>query len=172
MSEIRSHIRSCVHSEPGIHFNEIGRELDIATGQTQHHLRRLERDGRVEREEVCGRAHFYPPTYSAWERGVIALLRRETSRELVAYLLRHEQTRPETLADGLELARSTVEWHLSNLVEQDVVTKRHVDTGDGDRTVVELTEPDAVYRLLREVEPTFADRLVDRVTRLTDQLLE
>ena len=171
MSETRSRIHHCVNRNPGIHFNEISRTLDIATGQTQHHLRRLEKDGRVERESVCGKTHFYPPTYSPWERTAIALLRRETTRELVAYLLRHEKTHPAVLADRLGVARSTVEWHLSNLLEYDIVSKETTETDGAEQLVVEVNDPDTVYRLLREVEPGFTDRLVDRFTRLADELL-
>lgn len=170
-TETRSRVRRCVYQNPGIHFNELRRTVGIATGQAQHHLGRLGRDGRVEREEVCGRTHFYPPTYSAWERGAIALLRRETSREIVAYLLRNDETHPTRLADRLDLARSTVEWHLSNLVEYGIVEKRTVETDGVERTVVSLSEPEDLYRLLREIEPRFTDRLVDRFTRLADELL-
>ncbi len=172
MSETRARIQQCVHREPGIHFNEISRRLDIATGQSQHHLKRLQRNGRVTREEVCGRTHFYPPTYSTWEREAIALLRRETTREIVAYLLRNDHVYPAVLADQLGIARSTAEWHLSNLIEYDIAEKRTVTDGSTGRTVVTLTKPDAVYRLLREVEPGFTDKLVDRFTRLADELLD
>lgn len=169
MSATRTHIRECIRRNPGIHFNELRRTLDIATGQAQYHLRKLNREQQVEREEICGRTHFYPPTYTSWERGVIALLRRETSRELIAFLLRHEIATPEEIADRLDLARSTVEWHLSNLLEYDIATKR---TDDSNRVVVELTDRQKIYRELREIEPGFTDRLVDRFTRMTDNLLE
>lgn len=171
MSDTRSRVRECIEHNPGIHFNGISRALDIATGQTQYHLRRLRRQEQVERESICGRTHYYPPTYSAWERGAIALLRRETTREVLVLLLEEEPVPPADIADRLGTARSTVEWHLSNLVEYDVVRKTTVDADDGEGLVVELTDPTATYRLLREAEPRFADRLVDRFSRLADDLL-
>jgi predicted transcriptional regulator len=172
MSETRERVRDHVRTNPGVHFNALKRDLDIATGQAQYHLRKLRREQHVEREEICGRTHFYPPTYTPWERGVIALLRRETSRELVAFLLRHETATPEEIADHLDIARSTVEWHLSNLLEHDVATKRTVSTDDGNRVVVELTDRERIYRELREIEPGLTDRLVDRFTRLADSLVD
>lgn len=171
MSETRSEVHECIHRNPGIHFNDISRKLDIATGQTQYHLRKLHRQEQVEREAICGRTHYYPPTYSEWERGVIALLRRETTREVVLLLLENEEVPPATIADRLGTARSTVEWHLSNLIEYDVVRKTTANARNGDRLVVELTDPSTTYRLLREVEPGFTDRLVDRFSRLADDLL-
>ncbi|SDK04694.1 Winged helix-turn-helix DNA-binding [Halovenus aranensis] len=167
VSETRSRIRDCIHRNPGIHFNAISRKLDIATGQTQYHLRKLFRREDIQRESICGKTHYYPPTYSEWERGAIALLRRESTREVVLLLLERERVAPADIADRLGTARSTVEWHLSNLVEHDVVRKTETDDG----LVVELTDSSTTYRLLREVEPRFSDRLIDRFSRLADELL-
>lgn len=173
MSETRARIQKCVQHNPGVHFNDISRRLDIATGQTQYHLRKLRRDSRIEREDVRGRTHFFPPTYTSWERETIALLRRETTRDIVVLLLNRGAAKPDEVAGRLGLARSTVEWHLANLLEHDVASKHTVPDGDGaERVVVELTEPQDVYRLLREIEPRLTDRLVDRFTRLTDTLLD
>jgi predicted transcriptional regulator len=171
MSETRSRVRECVDRNPGIHFNEISRQLGIATGQTQYHLRKLRRADRIEREAVAGRTHFYPPTYTDWERGAIALLRRETTREIVVHLLNAGRERPDRIADRLGIARSTVEWHLSNLVDNDIAVKQTVEEDEAGRVVVELTRPEETYRLLREVEPRLTDRLADRFARLTDDLL-
>jgi len=172
VTETRSRIRECVHSNPGLHFSDIRRRLDIATGQAQYHLRKLHRSGSVEREEVCGRTHFYPPTYSEWERATIALLRRETARELILVLLETERVTPATLSRRLDIARSTVAWHVSNLIEHDIVRKTTTsEPGDTDRVTIQLHRRAEVYRLLREIEPRPSDRLVDRFSRLADELL-
>jgi predicted transcriptional regulator len=168
MSETRSRVLDCIYDNPGIHFSAIGRTLDIANGQTQYHIRKLCREGSLEKEKVCGRTHYYPPTFSVWERGVIALLRRETTREIVLLLLRKEPLPPNEIADRLELARSTVEWHLSRLVEYDIAQKQETDDG----LVIELTKDEELYRLLREIQPRLIDRVVDRFSRLTDSLLD
>lgn len=171
MSETRSRIRDCISREPGIHFSDINRELDIATGQTQYHVRKLLRADKVEKESIAGRTHYYPPTYTAWERRAIALLRRETTREIVLFLLRNGAVPPSDIANRLDLARSTVEWHLGRLIEQDIARKAEMDD-DSSRVVVSLVDESGVYRLLREIEPHLLDRVVDRFSRLTDELLD
>jgi len=168
MSETRARIRNCIYDNPGIHFNAVSRKLDIATGQTQYHLRKLTRGEKVTKEGVYGRTHYFPPTFSEWERGVIALLRRETSREIVLLLLRSEPLPPAEIADRLDLARSTVEWHLSRLVEYEIAEKRKPET----ELVITLTENEEIYRLLREIEPRLVDRVVDRFSRFADELLD
>lgn len=168
MSTTRSRIRDCVYSNPGIHFSAVCRKLDTATGQTQYHLRKLSREQQLQKESVCGKTHYYPPTFSDWERGAVALLRRETTREIVLVLLNSEPLAPSELATYLDLARSTVEWHLSRLIEYDVAEKY---TPDGE-IVVRLTDRSDIYRLLREIEPRTLDRVVDRFSRFADTLLD
>lgn len=169
MSNVRTRIDSYVQDNPGIHFNALVRELDLAAGQTQYHVRRLLRAGELEQAALYGRTHYYPPEYDEWERGAIALLRRETARAIVLGALDRDEPRPASLADELDLARSTLEWHLSNLVEQGVVEKRYDDRG---RVTLTVPRPAATERLLDAVAPSTTDRLVDRFTAFVDRALE
>ena len=168
MTETRDRVRSHVESTPGVHFNAVGRDLGIATGQTQYHLRRLLKSGALRSLEVRGRTHYFPAGYSETEQAAIALLRRETTREIVLLLLDGETDRPAKLADSAGIARSTVEWHLATLVDHGLAEK----VRDGRTVSVRLTEPKLLHELLVEIDPSVPDRLVDRFTRLVDSLLE
>lgn len=168
MTDTRRQIQAHVGDNAGVHFNELVRESDFAPGQVQYHIRRLREDDRLVREEFYGRTHYYPPAYDEWERAALALFHRETAREIVVYLIEHEPASPGDVADDLEIARSTLEYHLNRLVEHDLVTKRY---DDRNRVILELAEPEATGRLLATVTPTVPDRLVDRFTRLVDELL-
>lgn len=169
MHEVRRQIDRHVREHPGIHFNAIVEELDLGVGQVQYHTRRLLGEGHLVRESLHGRTHYYPDRYDAWERGAIAMLRRETARDVVVLLVEYDEVAPSFAAERLDVARSTLEWHVSNLVERDVVEK-HYD--DGGRVFLHLTRPGDVERLLAEVSPSVPDRLVDRFTRLVDKALE
>lgn len=168
MSEPRRRLVRAIADAPGVHFNELGRRLDLAPGQVQHHLRRLVRDGTVVREPLYGRTHYYPPEYDPVERAWIALLQRETARDVLVTLLEEGPSPPGSIADRLELARSTLEWHLGHLVEQGLVEKRH---DDRNRITLAATDPAESVRLLAEIEPSHAERLVDRFERLVDRFL-
>lgn len=169
MSEVRDRIRRRVRADPGIHFNELVRELDLAAGQTQYHIRRLQRSGELVAEQLYGRTHYYPEEFDEWDRGALALLRRETSRDVVAYLSERGPSSPASVADDLDVARSTVEWHVSHLEEQDLVEKRY---DHRNRVTLHLVAPQRTGELLARVTPTVPDRLVDRFGRLVDRLLE
>lgn len=168
MSETRNQIARQVRRTPGIHFNELTRELDLAPGQVQYHLKKLEYADDVVEESLYGRTHYYTPDYGTWERGALAVLRRETARDILVYLMTNGPSGPNAVADGVHIARSTLEWHLNHLVEQELVEKKR---DARNRVTLVLSHPEETARMLRLVEPSIADRLVDRFTRLVDGLL-
>lgn len=165
MTRQRDRIRRHVAANPGVHFNRLTRDLDLATGQVQHHLKKLRRAGEVIADPRYGRTHYYTPEYDPWERGALAVIRRETARGVLVHLIEAGPSTPASVASALDVARSTLEWHLDHLTEQDLVEKRR--DADGRVTLV-LNRPEETARLLRSVEPTLPERLVDRFTRLVD----
>jgi predicted transcriptional regulator len=169
MTKTRDSIAVQIRRNPGIHFNELVRSLDLAPGQVQYHLRKLTRSDEVVEESLYGRTHYYTTEYGAWERSALAVLRRETARDVLLYLMTNGRSAPGPVADEVEVARSTLEWHLDHLVEQDLVEKERDDRG---RVELVLRHPEETARMLRLVDPSIADRLLDRFTRLVDGLLE
>lgn len=169
MTHQRDRIREAVADNPGIHFNELKRVLDLGTGQAQYHLRQLETEDYVISESLYGRTHYYTPEYGEWERGAIAVLRRETACDILVYLISNGPSTPSSVAGGLNIARSTVEWHLDHLVEQELVTKER--NARNDVTLV-IDHPEETAEMLQHVNPSLANRLVDRFTRLVDGLLD
>jgi len=165
MTDVRRRVRDHVRDNPGVHFNELVRELNIATGQAQYHLRRLGRNDEVVAERISGRTHYFDPEYDAWERRVLSLYRRETARELITHLLEDGPTSASTLADRLDLARSTVSWHVDTLEDAGIVERSYDDRG---RVEVVLTRPEETVAFLRAVTPSLSDRLVDRFMRFVD----
>ena len=168
MTHQRDRIRDHVATHPGRHFNELTRQLDLAPGQVQYHVKKLVRQDRVVADHRYGRTHYFPPEFDEWERGALALFRRETARDVLLYLLERGPSDPATVADALGVARSTLEHHLDHLVAQDLVEKRRDEKA---HVTLVLSRPTDTVRLLREITPSFPERLVDRFTRLVDDLL-
>lgn len=165
MSEVRRELREYIDSHPGVHFNELTRALDIATGQTQYHIKNLRDEDALHVEKLRGQTHYFTDGYDAQERRTLALLRRETAREIIVCALDDEPSATD-LAERLDVARSTISWHVSTLEEAGVAEKVYDEHG---RAHVRLTSPDETRRLLDEVSPSLPDRLVDRFTRIVDR---
>lgn len=170
MSDTRERIRQHVRTNPGVHFNALKRDLDIATGQAQYHLRRLCRGEEVDSETLQGRTHYFEAdVYDAWERRALSLYRRETAREIATTLLEAGKLPAASLAERLGLARSTVSWHASALSEAGLIEKTY---GDNGRVLLCPRRPEETRRLLAEASPSLPDRLVDRFERLVDVSLD
>jgi predicted transcriptional regulator len=169
MTETRDVIATYIDDNPGTHFNELVRGLDFASGQVQHHVYRLLRDGQLVEERLNGRSHYYTEGYDEWERAAIALFRQETARHVLVTLLSEEACRPADVADRIGVARSTLEWHVDHLIEHDIVRKERDERG---RVTLHLERPTATATLLTEITPRGSDRFVDRFMRLVDLLLE
>lgn len=169
MSAVRDRIRSHVADHPGVHFNAVVRDLDLAAGQVQYHLRRLLTDEALVADSYYGRTHYFPPEYDAWERAALALARRETARDVVFFLLDEGPSAPATVAESVGVARSTLEHHVDHLVEHDLVEKRR---DRHNHVTLAVVEREAAARVLDEVRPSLPDRFVDRFERLVDALLD
>jgi predicted transcriptional regulator len=164
----RDRIHEYIAANPGAHFNTLARALDLAPGQVQYHLKKLRRQDRIVEDRRYGRTHYFTPGYDDHERGAIAVLRRETARDILLYLLEHGPTAPDAVTDSLDIARSTLEWHLDHLTEQDLVEKRR---DERNHVTLAVSEQDRAVRLLEEIVPSLSDRMCDRFTRLVDGLL-
>lgn len=162
----RERVADYVACHPGTHFSELADALDLATGQVQYHTRELRRADEVTHESVAGRTHFYPPGYDPWERRALALLRRETTRDVAAYLLREGPARPAAVAAALDLPRSTLAHHVGRLCDGDLVEKER-----GGGVTLHPTRPEHTAELLGEVTPSLPARMTDRFERLVDDLL-
>jgi len=168
MNDTRERLLEHVREHPGRHASALGRELDLATGQLQYHLRRLRRADRVVADDWYGRTHYFPPGYDDQERERIALARRETARAVLVALLSGERPAAD-LAEDVDVARSTLSYHVDRLREAGLVEQRRDERG---RVHLSLSDPELTRSLLATVEPEMGDRLVDRFTRLVDDLLE
>ena len=163
----RDRIRDLVAREPGVHFNAVVRRLDITSGQAQYHLHRLRTADAITAESRYGRTHYYTGEFDEWERHAVAVLRRETARDVTTTLLAADSTRPNQVAADLGIARSTLEHHLEHLEAADVVRKERDDSG---HVTLHVPRPAETVRLLDLVTPSLPDRLVDRFERLLDSL--
>jgi predicted transcriptional regulator len=169
MQETKATIQQAIKSHPGLHFSELVRRLEFAPGQVQYHLRNLQSEDAVVQKSIYGRTHYYPPEYSEWDRTALALLRRETAGDIVATVLTEEPVPPAEVADTIDIARSTLEWHLDRLVEQGLVAKTRTDHN---RVLLTVPDESRTVELLQTADPSLGERLVDRFTRLVDNLLE
>ncbi|WP_226012337.1 winged helix-turn-helix transcriptional regulator [Halomicrobium salinisoli] len=117
-SDARSAIAGYVSTTPGAHFSKIRDDLQLGTGETQHHLRELEGEGTVEsRRDGDYRRFFLAEEFTEREKVALGYLRRETPRGMLVALLRDPTLSAGDLADRVGVSRPTVSKYAAELEE-------------------------------------------------------
>jgi len=109
-------IAGYVAATPGAHFSKVRDDLKLGTGETQHHLRELERRGVVERRKDGDYSRFFPTDrFSEFEQVALGYLRRETPRGMIVTLLRDPDATASDLADRLNVSTPTISKYAAEL---------------------------------------------------------
>ncbi len=115
-SDVRGAIVGYLAATPGAHFSKLRDDLQLGTGETQHHLRRLERDGTVEHRKDGDYKRYFPAgRFSDFEQRALGYLRRETPRRMLIHLLRNPEAVGSEIADAADVSRSTVSKYATEL---------------------------------------------------------
>ncbi|AFZ72146.1 winged helix-turn-helix transcriptional regulator [Natronobacterium gregoryi] len=161
-SDARNAIRGYLSTTPGAHFSKIRDDLQLGTGETQHHLRRLEDGEAIERYSDGDYKRFVPAgRFDEFEKRALGYLRRETARGMLIELLVAPDATAGDLADVLDVSPPTVSKYAGELEEAGLLSRE-----DG----YEVRRPATVLLLVVR----YADSFGERATRLAgnaDRLL-
>jgi DNA-binding MarR family transcriptional regulator len=117
-NETRGMIRGCVYSDPGVHYNEIVRRLNLKNGTAAHHLMTLEREGFVRSRNDGRLKRFYPaemnPEEAPARLGRLERIIFESVRE------REGQSQRE-IARALDVPYPTVSRYVNKMAEDGVL---------------------------------------------------
>lgn len=156
----RKQIFEYVQSNPGSHFSEVKRELEMETGLLQYHLRKLEEYNVLESKDHQGKRRlFVTRELDEEEQSILSTLRYETTRKILLHLLEHGPVRNGDIAKVVGIAPSTVTWHLSTLLDEGVVETIQ----DGRTTLYQSANEELTIQLLMRYQESFVDRAVDRI---------
>lgn len=162
-SDARDAIAGYLSTTPGAHFSKIRDDLQLGTGETQHHLRRLEdvdaveryRDGDYKRFVTAGR-------FDEFEKTALGYLRRETPRGMLIELLRDPTASASDLAGELGVSAPTISKYAGELEEEGLLSR---DEGYA------VKRPETVLLLLVRHADSFGDRATALATE-ADELIQ
>jgi predicted transcriptional regulator len=161
-SEAPDAILGYLTATPGAHFSKIRDDLQLGTGETQHHVRKLETDGAVESREDGDYRRFFPAgRFSDFEQRALGYLRRETPRGMVVTLLRDPDAAAGDIADRIDVSRPTVSKYAAELEAAGLLSRddgyalerpetllmllvRHADSFDADTAALAADADDVV----------------------------
>ncbi len=156
----RREIYTFLREVPGAHFSEIQRRLDLATGTLQYHLQYLEKRDLIDAKRDGRYTRYYPSLeIDRRHKPILGLLRQATPRKIVLDLIEHGPSRLTDMSDRLDLAPSTLSFHLKKLMKEDVVERP-------ERGVYQVGDREGMLDLLVTYRSSFIDSAVDRIVGL------
>lgn len=149
-SDVRDAIAGYLSATPGAHFSKVRDDLQLGTGETQHHLTQLVEEGTVEVFRDGDYKRLYPAgEFSAFEKRALGYLRRDTPRGMLVTLLQAPSTSPSELASTLGVSRPTVSKYAGELEAAGLLSRE-----DGYAVV----EPETVLMLVVGYADSFDER--------------
>lgn len=123
-SDARDAISGYLSTTPGAHFSKIRDDLQLGTGETQHHLRQLEERGVIERYRDGDYKRFVPAgRFDGFEKQALGYLRRETPRGMLIELLATPEATAGDLATSLDVSAPTVSKYAGELEEAGLLSR-------------------------------------------------
>ena len=92
------------------------------------------------------------------ERRILEMVRQKSIRHILLYLLETNNCNHEHLVKILDIAPSTISWHLKKLIDASIVNK---EVG-GRKSFYSLNDPELIKKVLIKYKESFLDILVDR----------
>lgn len=155
----RQQVYQLVNEHPGLHLRELARQLDLRTSHAEYHLHQLTKAGLVKTEQTEGYKRYFvaiEPNRELPEGAVqpedrpwLSLLRQERPLEIVAHLLQEGPGQMGEIADSMDIARSTLSYHVDKLEAQDIVERAR----RGNQRYVQLSDRERTIRLLVQHQP-------------------
>ncbi len=151
-SEVREAIVGYLAATPGAHFSKLRDDLKLGTGETQHHLRRLEEGGVIEHRTDGEYKRYFPAgRFSAFEQRALGYLRRETPRRMLVALLRDPSASGRDIADRAGASRSSVSKYAAELESAGLCCRN-----DG----YELRRPETLLTLIVRYADSFGEEAI------------
>ncbi len=115
-SDARDAIAGYLSTTPGAHFSKIRDDLQLGTGETQHHLRQLEDVGAIEQYSDGDYKRFVlADRFDEFEKDALGYLRRSTPRGMLIELLLNPDATAGDLATALDVSPPTVSKYAGEL---------------------------------------------------------
>lgn len=157
-----------IQRSPGIHFRELKRRTGLAIGALQYHLDVLEKTHLIKARKRGKFNRYFPLVgeHSESEKKTLALLREESVRKIVLFLIEKNRATNSQLSNFLDLAPSTVSFHMQKLLKAGLVEKKRTPK----RTYFSLVNPGEAKHLLTKYRGSFLDDLVDSFVEMWEEI--
>jgi predicted transcriptional regulator len=121
--EIRRSIYNLILKNPGLHARKIAQMLKLSGQLTDYHLLLMERKNLIRSSKEEGfRRYYIEGKIGFQDRKRLAVLRREMPLRIVLFILNNPYSKHKDILRHLEVAPSTLSYHLKKLVKSGILS--------------------------------------------------
>jgi predicted transcriptional regulator len=161
--ESRRRIYEEIIMNPGLHFRELQRRLNMHTGMLEYHLNVMEKDGLIiSKLDGKYRRFFANTVMTSKERHILGILRNNVARVIVIFVLQNGKVRHSDIVEHTKLSPSTVSYHLNKLIKNNIL-EREVR---GRENYYSVVDPTKVANTIIKHKKSFLDTMVDNFAKI------
>jgi predicted transcriptional regulator len=154
----RKEIYETIEKNPGLHFRELLRKLNLNVGDLQYHLDVLEKEGLIISREEMGYKRYYPRAMeNPEEKKYLPYLRQPIARKLIICLIENGAMTIESIERETGLKRTTLSYHIKKLVKNNILEKIE----NGNYIFYRVREEENIAKTIIKYRGSFQDILVD-----------
>jgi predicted transcriptional regulator len=157
-NENRRKIYLLIEANPGIHFRELQRNLNIPLTTLDYHLNYMVRKKIVFGEKEAQFRRYYTKPLDREDKKVLSALRQKKLREIVLVVTANQKAKYQFLSEYLKLPYSTLSFYLKYLVEKGILEREKI----GNETFYTVKDEDRVTKILIAYRTSFLDKLIDK----------
>jgi predicted transcriptional regulator len=121
----KDRIYQYIADNPGCHLRKISRDIGLAMGDTQHHLRTLEKTDLIKSRRIgVFRRYYTASIYGERLESLLAILGQEVPRDIILYLIENPGASQGEIAHYKDFSAPTINWHMSRLMGMGLVRSR------------------------------------------------
>ncbi len=154
----RREIYESIEKNPGIHFRQLQRTLEMPLFSLEYHLSYMVRKKIIIREKAGRFRRFYVKQLEVEDKKILSALRQKRMREIVLIILSNKKAKYQVLLNDLRIPPSTLSPYLKYLVNRNILTRHKV----GRENIYTVQDEDRVAKVLISYKSSFVDKLVDK----------
>ncbi len=154
--EIYNHIQKF----PGTYLREMESALELSIGDLQYHLGQLERGGLVSiHDDGRRKGYFANDQVKFLDRKMLAVVRLETPRRIVLFLLEHPDSGFKEILAQFNFTKGALSFHLKRLLKAGIILKGKKEK----ENIYKIADEEHVIRVLTTYKSSIADELADNL---------
>jgi predicted transcriptional regulator len=114
--EVRKGIFQYISLNPGVHFREIQRALQIAIGALDYHLKFLEKNEVIAVKDEGHYRRYYPRNkFDTKSKSILSFLRQEIPRGIILFLIENKKCTHSKILSNFSISGATLSYHLKRM---------------------------------------------------------